>query len=64
LIFYQFVTDNPNEGGKSGTYSQMGAIDRHIDLSLFQMEEGISLTSFLSDGVLGFQEWRVHNNGS
>ena len=37
------------------TYSQIETIDRLVDLPLFQMEEGILLSTFLRDGVLSFQ---------
>jgi hypothetical protein len=33
----------------------MGTINLRVGLPLFQMEEGMVLTSFLYDGVLGFQ---------
>ena len=33
----------------------METIDRFVGLPLFQMEEGILLSAFLRDGVLGFQ---------
>ena len=37
-----------------GTYSQMDVINRRVDLPLFQMEEGILLSAFLSDGGVEF----------
>ena len=38
-----------------GTYSQMETNNRLVGLPLFQMEEGILLSTFLRDGVLSFQ---------
>lgn len=35
--------------------TQIKTINRRVGLPLFQMEEGMVVTSFLSDGVLGFQ---------
>ena len=37
-----------------GTYSQMDVINRRVDLPLFQMEEGMSLISFLCEWRVGF----------
>ena len=44
------------EGVGGLTYSQMSAINRRVDLPLFQMEEGILLSSFLVDGLLNYKD--------